>query len=32
VVHTISHSQHARRSLPSLADFPILPGGRELTE
>jgi hypothetical protein len=27
VVHTISHSQHARRSLPPLADFPILLGG-----
>jgi hypothetical protein len=30
VVHTIS--QHARRSLPPLANFPILPGGRGLTE
>jgi hypothetical protein len=28
VVHTIS--QHARRSLPPLAIFPILPGGRGL--
>jgi hypothetical protein len=29
VVHTIS--QHARRSLPPLANFPILPGGRGLS-
>ena len=28
VVHTIS--QHARRSLPPLTIFPILPGGRGL--
>jgi hypothetical protein len=30
VVHTISHSQPARRSLPPLTNFPILPGGRGL--